>query len=253
MSNLIKQIRFDGDVLDVLRNMEWNDEGKLGVIRGGQLARDLYVKVNKALEAMGGKWNRSKGGHVFQGDPRESVEGLLESGVVEVERDGFFETPTKVVMRMLELVEPHSYILEPSAGMGAILDVIPGLSTDFICVEKNPNRAKELEKQGFIVHCMDFLDFETDLEINSVFMNPPFENQQDIDHVKHAFDLLSPGGRMVSVMSSGAFFREDKKATEFRNWLCGKGGYSEPLPEGSFKESGTGVNAVLVAISKATL
>jgi 16S rRNA G1207 methylase RsmC len=52
-----------------------------------------------------------------------------------------------------------------------------------------------------------------------IVMNPPFENGQDIAHVEHAYELLSPGGRLVTVMSEGPFFRQDKNAASFRNWL----------------------------------
>ncbi|HPT88716.1 MAG TPA: hypothetical protein PL004_12815, partial [Bacillota bacterium] len=49
------------------------------------------------------------------------------------------------------------------------------------------------------------------------------------------------------------FFRNDKKAKEFREWLESVGGSSEKLPEGSFKSSErpTGVATRLVVIEKA--
>lgn len=257
---LTKTLKFDNDVLNIIKGMEWSDDGLLGKMTCGQLDRQMYEKVNKALDAMGGKWNRKSGGHVFKTDPRPSVDGLLENGALTVERDGFFETPRKVVERMLELVELDSdtRVLEPSAGMGAIVDVIKhegdGRGVEIWLVEKNADRALYLTVEYDHVICDNFLTWEpTFLEFDKfdrVYMNPPFEEMQDIDHVMHAYDLLKPGGRMVSVMSNSPFFRSDKKAVEFRNWLTRKGGYSEPLPEGSFKESGTGVNTVLVVLSK---
>jgi 16S rRNA G1207 methylase RsmC len=81
---------------------------------------------------------------------------------------------------------------------------------------------------------------------DSIFMNPPFENLQDVDHVRHAYALLAEGGELVAVMSESPFFRMDKKAVDFRAWLDEIGGYSEQLPAGSFQESGTGVQARLV-------
>ena len=81
-------------------------------------------------------------------------------------------------------------------------------------------------------------------------MNPPFEQGQDIEHVRHAFDWLATGGHLVAVMSNGSFFREDKKATAFRDWLAYVRGESYPLPEDSFKESGTGVRTRLAVIAK---
>ncbi|MNJ04833.1 hypothetical protein D3C73_1657790 [compost metagenome] len=50
-------------------------------------------------------------------------------------------------------------------------------------------------------------------------------------------------------MSPHWTFANDTKSIQFRNWLNDKG-YYEKLPEGSFKESGTGVNTVLVVIEK---
>ena len=83
---LTKTLRFESNVLDILRAMEWQNDGRLGIITGGQLDRALYVKVNKALEAMGGKWNRKAGGHIFSEDPRPQVEGLLETNSLTVNR-----------------------------------------------------------------------------------------------------------------------------------------------------------------------
>jgi len=87
-----------------------------------------------------------------------------------------------------------------------------------------------------------------------IIMNPPFSNSQDIEHVQHAYDLLKPNGKLVAIMGEGAFFRSDKKATEFREWLDKVGGTSEKLPEGTFTDKSlmatTGVNARMVIIDK---
>ena len=83
-------------------------------------------------------------------------------------------------------------------------------------------------------------------------MNPPFENFQDVEHVKHAFSLLNPGGKIVAIMSESPFFRSDKKAQQFRDWLDDLGGTSKKLPDKSFmaSERPTGVNSRLVVIEK---
>lgn len=253
---LTKTLKFSKEVLDVIKQMDWSEDGLLGKITGGQLSRDLYVSVNKALEAMGGKWNRSIGGHVFLVDPRQSVDGLLSNGDLTVERDGFFQTPETVVTRMIEIVRPidlpSSLTLEPSAGLGAIARYLTGCNLTLI--EKNEYRVGLLKKEFKNVLCMDFLDFDAPFKngnfYDRIYMNPPFEEGQDIDHVRHAYELLKNGGALVSVMGEGAFFRGDKKATSFREWLLTIGGSSEILPKGSFKESGTGVNARLVVIRK---
>jgi len=246
---LTKQLRFDNDVLDVLRDMDWQQGGLLGILTCGQLERTLYVKVNKALEAMGGKWNRKAGGHIFKLDPRPTVEGLLDNGVLTIEKDGFFETPPEVVGRMLDLIVIQGTVLEPSAGLGAIADQLPIDRNRLVCIEKNAQRTDVLREKGYRAHCADFFDVSG--QFNTIVMNPPFEQGQDINHVRHAYEVLAPEGWMVSVMSEGPFFRQDKKAQAFRAWLDEVGGYSEKLDNGAFKDSGTMVNARLVAIHKA--
>jgi 16S rRNA G1207 methylase RsmC len=87
-------------------------------------------------------------------------------------------------------------------------------------------------------------------------MNPPFEAGQDIDHVRHAYACLAPGGHLVSIMSEAPFFRSDTKAVAFRTWLDELGGTSEHLPEDAFQRAEsfreTGCRTRLVLISKHT-
>ena len=68
--------------------------------------------------------------------------------------------------------------------------------------------------------------------------------------MRHAYEFLAHGGRLVSIMGEGPFFRQDNKAAEFRAWLQTHGGWSERLPEDSFQASGTGVNARIVVVEK---
>lgn len=249
---LTKTLRFDDDVLSAIRAMQWSADGCVGKLVA-QLDRKLYERVNKALSAMGGTWNRKAGGHVFPADPRPAVEGLLENGALTVERDGFFETPRAVVERMLELVNPTGNVLEPSAGLGAIADYLPVQKENVFCIEKNEQRAAALREKGYVVHCGDFLEYAPEYSaglFDTIFMNPPFEEMQDVGHVERAYRLLRDGGAMVAVMSESPFFSAYAKADRFRRWLAAVGGYSEQLPAGSFKESGTSVNARLVVIRK---
>ncbi len=82
----------------------------------------------------------------------------------------------------------------------------------------------------------------------------PCENGQEIEHVQHGFDRLADGGRLVSVMSAGPFFRGDKKAKQFRTWLENLDHDIEDLPEDAiqgveaFRQ--TGVRTKLLTITK---
>ena len=253
---LTKKLRFDDDVLEVINSMEWENNGKLGLMTSGQLDRKLYVSVNKALEAMGGKWSKKDKGHVFEDDPRGNVEGLLNTGIIEVDRDGFFRTPDEVIDRMFELVpvNENAFILEPSAGDGAIVKRLIEAGVDcenIVAVELNEKRSRFIEEiYDVSTYNEDFLRWVMPYDFDQVYMNPPFEMLQDIDHVEHAYDFLNPGGTLVSVMSEGAFFRSDKKSQDFRDWLREVNGKSEILSDGSFQSSGTMVNTRLVVITK---
>jgi 16S rRNA G966 N2-methylase RsmD len=261
---LTKTLHFDDDVLAVIRAMEFSTDGCLGKITGGQLDRKLYERTNKALETMGGKWNRGKGGHVFAFDPRPRVEGLLDNGSLTVERDGFFETQPAVTSRMFGYVKPRGWVLEPEAGLGAIAREIltyPAKITHLALVEKNQLRAGTLmsrlatKYKHVEVWHEDFLEcdlatFCMPFGFDCIYMNPPFEEGQDVEHVRHAYDQLADDGAMVSVMGEHAFFANDRRSTDFRKWLEEVGGESHELPPGSFEESGTGVNTRLVVIQK---
>ena len=87
-----------------------------------------------------------------------------------------------------------------------------------------------------------------------ILMNPPFSEGRDIQHVRHAFDLLKPGGRLVALMGESAFTNQNKRAAEFREWLESVGGTEEKLAEGTFNDPSlpvnTGANARMVVIEK---
>ena len=95
----------------------------------------------------------------------------------------------------------------------------------------------------------------SDSGYDRIVMNPPFSDGRDIQHVRHAYDLLKPGGRLVALMGESAFTNQNKRATEFREWLVSVGGSEEKLPEGSFMDPSlpvnTGANARMVVIEKA--
>lgn len=244
-----KKLRFDNDVIDVLRNMEWKDDGRLGVIVQ-QLERNLYTKVNKALETMGGAWNRKLKGHLFPADPRQQVEGLIESGELVVDNYGWFPTPDNVIDEMIKLCggELHGWVLEPSAGDGAIVKRIMRFDDvqTIDAVEIHTERINSLFEVGkdygrLWVFEGDFLGFSTGSKYDFILMNPPFENHQAEKHIKHALGYLADGGKLVSVVPSSINVSKAMNGYEMYNYLT-------PLPAGSFKELGTLVNTALLVV-----
>ncbi|NLG50401.1 MAG: class I SAM-dependent methyltransferase, partial [Chloroflexi bacterium] len=179
----------------------------------------------------------------------------LERGLIGVPIPGYFPTPRVVVDKMVEKagIEPGMSVLEPSAGKGNIADVVRETApdADLTTLEWQPRLSDILKLKGHkVADEQDFMQHQG--QYDRIVMNPPFEQLQDVDHVRHAYDLLKPGGRVVAIMSEGPFFRNDRKAAEFRAWLEQVGGTSEQLEAGSFysSERPTGVNTRMVVIDK---
>lgn len=185
----------------------------------------------------------------------EGMKESLRAGVQIVSAPDLFPTPPELARRMVEAagIKPEYRVLEPSAGTGNILRAI-GDAPDKVAVEINPRLVEMLAcgvVSGLRVHQADFLTCNGDLGLfDRIIMNPPFSGGQDIEHVRHAYGFLNPGGRLVAIMSEGPFFRQDRKAAEFRAWLEEVGGESEQLPPGTFQSSGTGVSTRLVVIRR---
>ena len=230
-------------------------EGNHVFLTCGQLDRKQYEAVNKVLDSIGGKWNRKTKGHVFTEDPTDRLESVLLTGeITPPKKNGYFPTPKPIVSQLIALAEvkPGMIVLEPSAGQGAISDELHDMGCLVFMVENLPDNWAVLEKKGkgILLAPMDFMQYEPTMQFDRVVMNPPFERQQDIDHVTRAWGFLKPGGRLVSVMGSGITFRENHKTVEFRDLVLAHDGRIIRLPENSFRESGTAVNAVIVVMDK---
>ena len=181
-----------------------------------------------------------------------------EQELVGKKLPGLFPTPKPIIYKMLELADIHGAdsILDPSCGKGDILDAIKNAHPDInlVGIEYNRTLRDVLVAKGYgeTVEFADFLEHEG--EYDRILMNPPFEKMAEIEHVRHAFNLLAPGGRLVGVMSKGPFFRSDNKSREFREWLDGHDHEVEELPEDAFRGveafRQTGVQTCLVTINK---
>ena len=244
-------MRVDDDVLAILSRADTNGKSLVLV---GQLDRKMYERTNKVLEAAGGKWSRRDKAHIFDDDAADRIDQIILSGEVEVPKDefNFFPSPPAVVARLMELadVQHGMRVLEPSAGKGAIAYACAdaGATVDcFELMEENFTALRQDARLGDVRHA-DFLEQAPCASYDRVVMNPPFAKQQDIKHVLHALKFLKPDGRLVSVMSAGVKFRDNKLAREFRDFIDEHGGEIEDLPDGSFKSSGTMVRCVILTV-----
>lgn len=228
-----------------------------------------------------------------QTNPEEERRLRIERGEREllgVKIPGFFPTPVAIARQMVEAaaIEPGMRVLEPSAGSGRIADAIQEYAAatgnvNLWCIECVPRLVDLLQLKGHRTEQRDFLTLAPrevgppDRLFDRIVMNPPFEDGQDAEHVMHAYELLAPGGRLVSLLSPGPFYRNDRKARDFRAWIDtiigdeqvdwregmsrGQQDWSfkwgddcelwwSTLPENSFRESGTGAQVRMLLIDK---
>ncbi len=243
-------MKVDQEVLTVLSNCQIKGN-QVKII--SQLERKLYEKTNQVLEAAGGRWNRKAKAHVFEGDAGDAMDQVLNTGEITTPQElGSFFTPLAVVHQLIDMsfVKVGMVVLEPSAGVGNIACEVVKITGMVNCIEINDAYCNLLRQIKLPLNVLqdDFLQVPPVAIFDRVIMNPPFAKQADIDHVTHAFRFLKPGGRLISIMSAGVTFRENRKTQEFRNLITDHSGGIQRLPDGSFKESGTMVSTVIVEI-----
>ncbi|MFI2349752.1 methyltransferase [Streptomyces sp. NPDC019443] len=240
-------------VLEVLDRAETDGQR---LVLTGTLDRKLYTDTAKVLELAGGKWNRAAKAHLFDGDAADAIEQVILTGqVVSTKQQfGYFPTPAPIVQQLIELADlkPGMTVLEPSAGQGAIASAAAATGAVVDCIELQESNATVIFDAEYanLILVRDFLTTDPGTGYDRVVMNPPFAKQDDIRHVLHAWQFLKPGGRLVAVMSNGVTFRSTPLTKEFWQLLDREDGELLPLPEGAFKESGTGVNTIIAVIPK---
>ena len=180
----------------------------------------------------------------------------LEGRVIDCKGNGYFPTPSAIVSQMIDQanIAPGMVVLEPSAGKGNIADGImrafPGIILD-LC-EINSTLRDILKLKGYCLDGSDFLAYQPVCRYDRIIMNPPFEHGADMAHVRHAYDLLMKGGRIVAITSTAWQFHSEAKYQAFRDWLETVNYDVESLPDGTFKMSDrpTGVQTMMLTIDK---
>ena len=159
-------------------------------------------------------------------------------------------TPEEVAERLVELsgIDSQSKVLEPSAGIGNIADQIKKITDKIDVIERMSDFRELLKHKGHNLVGWDFMEFETDEKYDAVIMNPPFSHNQDIDHLRRAYELVKDGGILISITSPHWEFASDKKSVAFRAWIETQDYFTERLDSGTFEA--TGVSATIVVIRK---
>lgn len=158
-----------------------------------------------------------------------------------------FQTPKDIAeyIARLACVETGARVLEPSAGLGRLIDAVKGIAGEIVAVEIAPQCAQELYHRGdCILKQGDFLDMDQHRlgYFDAVLMNPPFHMRADIKHIMHARQFLRPGGVLVALCMA-THHREDALRPLCSHW--------EVLPAQSFKTEGTKIDVVLLKMEAA--
>lgn len=158
-----------------------------------------------------------------------------------------FQTPASLASRMVELAGDRASlcVLEPSAGLGRILDALAPMNpAEVVAVELAQPCADELRRRdGLRVVQRDFLTVEpAELgQFDCIVMNPPFKRGSDIKHILHACTFLMAESILVAICADGPKQNAMLKPLA-ETWI--------PLPARSFSEANTGVDTVLLTIRK---
>lgn len=214
---------------------------------------DLVEKVNKLLAEYYGEVIPD--GRQAEDDP------LKAPKTTPAKHYGFYPTPADALDHLFARVPlyrkpdaPKFRCLEPSAGTGNIARRIAADGEIVDCVEVQQHLAADLRASGLYraVYAADFFALrpETTGLYDRIVMNPPFDRERDIDHVMHALSFLEPGGFLAAIMSAGTEFRETRKSTAFRALMEKMNARWTDLPAGSFAESGTYCNTLILTVWK---
>lgn len=242
-----KTVTLTPEVLDVLRRSEVD---ATSVRLPEQLDRALYERVNKALVAAGGKWNRKAGAHVFEVDPRITL--TLDAGKVVHRQQSLqrFDTPDLVADRLVALadIQPGMRCLEPSVGGGAILRAIERASThrvEITAIDVDELAIMALQRESLqmkvhareLVHA-DFLEWRPPTRrFDRIVMNPPFSGAQDAAHVCHAFDLLADHGALVAIIAPTSLSKKTRPFARLQALVRACCTYEGRLPRGTFADT----------------
>lgn len=160
-----------------------------------------------------------------------------------------FQTPPELAARMVALLGENvrGHVLEPSAGLGRILDALkPYSPLSVTAVEIAAQCASELfrqQRENVVLLQRDFLamtpqDFGL---FDAAAMNPPFHLRADIRHIQHALTFLKPSGTLVALCLDTPH-REKALKPLSTTW--------EQVKAGTFGKEGTNVPTVMLTIAK---
>jgi len=206
----------------------------------------------------------------------DRLAGRHENGAAPVAVSAYqlFQTPVPIAAQLAALLglKPSARVLEPSAGLGRLIDAIlhpiqmpiapaeeaeginggsEGGRAEVVFVEMEPILCQHLWENypthnaagEKTLYQRDFLTMkpaETGL-FDAIIMNPPFHMRSDIKHILHALTFLKPEGKLAAICMEGPH-REKALRPLASKWIS--------LDPAAFKETGTHVQTAMLLIEK---
>ena len=216
-----------------------------------------YNEVRKALLNAGAEYKKNS--FIFKSSAQPFIDRLTSGENVNIKKEfqAFF-TPKDVAEWLVQhlFITEDDTILEPNGGEGALIKAIrsEGHKNHVYTYELNPIFSDILSSiKDVTLLGSDFLKADKSLHgtFNKIIANPPFNKNQDIEHIYKMWDMLAKKGRIVTVASKHWQFANDKKCKQFKEWMEENEAEIYPLDKGAFKSSGTNVESCILIIDKA--
>jgi len=219
------------NLYNILRDGLEIEEAARTVSVAPRLKPSDYVKVKNLLNRLGGSWNVSKQVFEFNKSPTDLVSRALSFGSRCINQYHFYPTPQKVFEYMAAHT-PLSYfgaskdrikVLEPSCGEGNLITLLQDFASrenrtfEIDGFDIDPLNALFCQEAGLNVNCCDFLKVPVNPVYDLITLNPPFNGDEFIKHIRHAQMFLKSDGRLISVIPTD--WLNDIEKSENRKWL----------------------------------
>lgn len=173
-----------------------------------KVAREEAIRVLEAIGGVRTPYGKAGVYWTFDYEPGNVLDEIVASGCIPDQKSHqFYPTPAGLAAELVELADigPDDTVLEPSAGMGGLADLLPKDRTT--CVEISKLHCDVLKAKGHAAEYADFLIWALShracYTFDRVVMNPPFSEGRAKDHTLAAASLVAPGGKLVAILPAG--------------------------------------------------
>jgi hypothetical protein len=164
------------------------------------------------------------------------------------------------MLSFLDLTENDNLMI-PAAGRGALIrPILEGRyvtpNTTFLIESGKGNyrhlcsRLEEVSDAPFLAVHGDFLEmrnvYSPKNRPTKIAMIPPISRFADVSYIMHAWELISPGGRLVAICSDASLRHGSVVCTALRHALDAAGAEMIPVPAQSFADSDVGASLVVM-------